>query len=310
MSKGILYALAACVIWGLIFIIPEFIIGYNALEICLGRYFVYGTVSGCIFLSLRLNGQCNHPLNIWLKALGYSLFISIQYYTLLVLSVRFSTPAISALILGLSPIAIAFYGSWKEKEKDVGYLVLPSILILLGLIAINAPQIQGEKLYDYLLGILFAFGALACWTWYVVYNSKFLKDNPHVSSSDWSTMIGASGFVWVMLLAPVLHLFELVNFNKFTEWTPLLSHYIVGCLVLGMLCSWVGGYFWNNASLNLPVAIAGQLTIFETVFGVAFFYIIEQRFPSLPDCIGISLFFLAVGLCIRARAKRPVELHS
>ena len=57
--------------------------------------------------------------------------------------------------------------------------------------------------------------------------------------------------------------------------------FLIGCATLGLLCSWVGASLWNKASVFLPVSLAGQLMIFETIFGVLFVYMLNQQMPSL-----------------------------
>jgi len=56
--------------------------------------------------------------------------------------------------------------------------------------------------------------------------------------------------------------------KKYVTLSPELSAFFIGSAILGLLCSWVGAWLWNRASLHLPVSLAGQLTIFETIFGV------------------------------------------
>ena len=140
MKRGIIFALGACLIWGLIFVVPEFMDGFSSIEVALGRYLVYGTLSSLIFLKLRSGGKCIYPFKIWIRAIIYSLFTSIGYYTFVVLGLRFATPAICALVLGLGPITIALYGNFTEKEIPYKSLIVPSILIVIGLIAINYPN--------------------------------------------------------------------------------------------------------------------------------------------------------------------------
>lgn len=78
MFKGIAFALSACFIWGLIFIIPQFMSSFSSIEIALGRYWFYGGISLLLLLKARLQGFCNYPLSVWIKALCLS-FLSGYY---------------------------------------------------------------------------------------------------------------------------------------------------------------------------------------------------------------------------------------
>jgi drug/metabolite transporter (DMT)-like permease len=307
MLSGVIFALSACFIWGLIFIVPQFMSGFSAIEVTLGRYLFYGLVSSLIFCKSKLQGSCKYSRSYWVKALYFSLVSTIGYYTFVVLALRYSTPAICALILGVAPIVIAFYGNWKQKETTFRSLIAPSLLILLGLVIINIPHLRDTASpSSYVLGLLCSLLALFAWSWYVVANSRFLKQNPKMRSSDWSTLIGVATLFWVVLFAIVLGLFSenQLHLEKYFTFNSELARFLIGSAILGLLCSWVGAFLWNRASLNLPVSLAGQLTIFETVFGVIFVYILERHLPPVTEAVGIGILLVAIIYGIRQFARK------
>lgn len=310
MLKGILFALSACLIWGLIFVIPEFMSGFSPIEIALGRYFFYGIVSLFILLKMSLSGLYAYPLAIWKKAFHYSLVITIFYYTCVVLAVQHASPAMCALTLGISPITIAFYGNWQKKECSFRILILPSILILAGLIVINAPKLTSSESPDsYLFGVACAFLALLAWSWYVVANSRFLKENPQVATHHWSTLIGASTLCWTIFFSSVVWVFfdQSLELDKHFTFGSQLTAFFMGCAVLGLLCSWVGAFLWNTASVHLPVPLAGQLTIFETIFGIVFVYALGGAMPPQQECLGIALLLAAIVYGIRTTLQEAPQ---
>ena len=75
--------------------------------------------------------------------------------------------------------------------------------------------------------------------------------------------------------------------QKYTTWNQSTMGFLIGCATLGVFCSWVGAALWNKASVFLPVSLAGQLMIFETIFGVLFVYMINQQIPSLMEGGGL-----------------------
>lgn len=307
MFNGIVFALGACFIWGLIFVVPQFMSSFSSIEITLGRYLFYGTVSTLIFCKSKFQGRCRYPRSIWMKALTFSLISTIGYYSFVVLALRYSTPAICALILGISPITIAFYGNWKEKETTFRSLIIPSLLILFGLILINIPHFEtSASPTSYFLGLICSFLALIAWSWYVVANSRFLKQHPDVRSSDWSTLIGVATLFWVMVITLLLTLFfeNQLHLEKYFTPTREVTHFLIGSAILGLLCSWLGAFLWNRASLHLPVSFAGQLTIFETIFGVIFVYTLQQQLPPLMEGIGILFLLIAIVYGIRQFARK------
>lgn len=305
MVKGVIYALSACLIWGLIFVVPLFMEGFSPIEIALGRYFFYGAISSLIFIRGRWMGSFRFPISIWKKALSFSFAATIGYYIFFVLSLRFATPAITALILGISPIAIALLGNWKEKEISYGSLIFPSLLLFIGLIIINFPHISSNDSPEvFLLGLICCLGALFSWSWYVVANSRFLKNNPQVPSGDWSTAIGVATLFWTILLG-IFWAVTQTSFEKFSHFNPMLISFLFGSATLGLLCSWVGAFLWNRACLYLSVSAAGQMTIFETIFGLIFVCILEKRFPPKLELLGICLILSSIILALSK--MKPIE---
>lgn len=307
MVKGIAYALGACLAWGLIYVIPQFLEGFSSIEITLGCYLFYGLISVLLFFYDRSVGKGRFSWAIWYKASYFSLVCTIAYYTFIVLALRFATPAICALTLGVSPIAIAFYGNWKKKECRYRSLILPTILIAVGHLTINIPQLNaGESPSTYLLGLFCAFIALVCWAWYAIENAQFLKENPQIASGDWSTLIGVTTLFWVFMGAIVIALFfsDLVVLEKYCSLDIAVLKFFIGCAVLGLVCTWLAAFLWNSASVSLPISLLGQLAVFETIFGLVYVYTLDGRLPSISEYVGISLFLTAVAYGIHASSRR------
>jgi drug/metabolite transporter (DMT)-like permease len=314
MVKGCLFALSACLIWGLIFVIPKYIEGFGAIEIMLGRFSFFGLISLILYLTTsKTLSFSKYKPKVWLQALLFALTTNILYYAGVVFCGKHACPAVCALILGISPIAIAFYGNWKEKECEFKSLILPACLIFLGLLIINLPSLQNSEehdLADYLLGLAAAGFALCSWSWYVVANSHFLKKNPEVSLKEWPTLIGLGTLVWVVFISVIGGLFFTTDedFERYFTFDDQLQSFLIGCAILGILCSWVGSFLWNYASIYLPVSLAGQLTIFETVFGLVFVYMMEQRLPDWTEGAGMCLILLAVFYGLQV-FRKPLEAH-
>jgi drug/metabolite transporter (DMT)-like permease len=314
MLKGIAYALGACFIWGLIFVIPQFMTGFSSIEVALGRYACYGIASACIFSKSWIKGYLRFPRSIWINAFCFSLISTIVYYTAVVLSLRYSNPAICALILGISPVTIALYGNWKKRECSFKSLIPSSILIFIGLIIINAPHFASNGPHsDYIVGLACSFVGLIAWSWYAVANSKFLKNNPTISSNDWSTLMGVATLIWVILCSLALIVAfddQIIDVNKYLIYNTHSTNYLIGSAILGIVCSWWGAYLWNQASLLLPISLAGQLTIFETIFGLLFVYTLAQYLPPLIECLGIVILLSAVGYSIRFSSHAYAAQHA
>ncbi len=298
MLKGILLVLSACFVWGLIFIIPGFMSGFSPLEVALGRYFFLGIIS-CIFLLGKGNWR-KFSWPIWRQAILYALSVNILYYFSLVSGLRYSSASVIALIAGISPITIAFYGNWCQQEGSYRQILIPSLFIGCGLICVNWPALTSlsiEASWEYGFGLLCAIFSLIIWNWYIISNTQFLKQHPTISPSDWSTLIGVGTFGWVMTIGfGFFVITPTADLLKYVVWGPTLLAFLLGGCLLGFICSWLGSYFWNRGSQALPLSLAGQLTIFETIFGLIFVYLVEQRLPQFLEFIGIMTILSGVGL--------------
>ena len=309
MLRGILFGLGACAAWGLTFVIPGLMTGASPIEITIGRYFIFGLISSFIFLKEFLRHKPTYSWRIWAKAFQLSIVSTLIYYVSLIFALRYSSPPLTAMIQGISPVVIAFYANWKTKEVSFKHLMLPSLLITIGLVIINIPYLEETpSLTSYSIGLLFNLSALSAWSWFVFANSKFLNDHPDVKSNNWVNLIGLTTMIWVIALSAILLSISdfRIEFTKYLAFTDLLWKFLVGSLVLGVISSWLAIFLWNKASLNLPVSLAGQLTIFQTIFGVTFIYIVNQSFPSLLEGFGIILMFLAIAYAIKSTPTKKI----
>ncbi len=315
MLKGTIYAIAACLIWGLIFVVPPYLKGFDSLEIALGRHCIYGITSCLLLLWASRNASIKYPLAIWGQAFLFSLIANIFYYSCVVMGVKHASPSITALILGVSPVLISFYGNWLQKECNFKSLIIPSVLILVGLFMVNIPIFQQEELGSqkpyYLIGVLASFGALFSWCWFVVANARFLKNNPEIDPQAWSTISGVTTLIWVLFLGGSYEIWQgAEHWQKFITPSPELWVFLGGCATLGILCSWIGYFLWNKASMLLPVSFAGQLTMFETIFGLLYFYLLKQESPPIVELAGITLMLSAILYGMKAFTEEQPALTT
>lgn len=315
MFIGIVLVLSACFIWGLIFVVPQLMVGFSFFEVALGRYFFFGIISLLIMMSNGLKKWFLIPKIIWLKAFIYSLVVTILYYCFLVLGLRYSSASVMTLIAGISPISLTFFGNWKYHTCSFKKLLFPSFLLIIGLVIVNIPGFQIESshstLPEYLFGLFCGLLALVSWNWYVIANDQFLKDYPQVSSSDWSTLIGVATLGWVAVLGGLFSFFaSSSHLEKYMTWNPELKMFLIGSTILGLFCSWIGSYLWNRASRRLPVSLTGQLTIFETLFGLLFVYTVEQRLPQTLEGIGIVTILSGVLISLNVFNNAQKQMLS
>jgi drug/metabolite transporter (DMT)-like permease len=303
---GVAMGVAANLTWGLAFLVPVLLAEFSPIAVTLGRYFCYGLVSLAIlgFTGTRLRG---HGWPVWRACLAFGVAGNVGYYFFLVQGIALVGAPVVAVIIGTLPVTVALYGNWLRQEFPFRQLALPIGLILVGLVTVNLTELDwsglgGRSPQAQLLGICCALVALALWTWFGVANAGFLKANPRISSAQWSTLVGVATFGLSVLAAPLL----LVTGDGVTRGIAgSLWWLLLGSVVLGVVVSWGGTLLWNRASSLLPVSVAGQLIVFETISGLTYVFLASGKAPSPAAIVGMAV--VLAGVLVGIRQARPVR---
>lgn len=312
MFLGLLFAISACFLWGLIFVVPYYLADYSLVEVVLGRYFTYGVLSALLFFSSGFSRIKRYNGRAWAAAFAFGLVSNLFYYLGLVAGLRFLSPTLTVLLVGLAPLGIAFYGNWHSKDLAFRSLVIPALSISLGLILVHATEVdwsfQGRSSGQIVLGFFGVMTALMAWVWYAVQNARFLKKNQNILPSEWATVMGVATLFWTLLIGGILAvgLKEEVNLSKFFVLSSATLRYFVGASILGVLCSWVGCYLWSRASVYLPLFLMGPLLVFEVLFGLLFVYLYKGVLPSGIETLGVATMIGGILMSLNAFRKRQV----
>jgi drug/metabolite transporter (DMT)-like permease len=156
------------------------------------------------------------------------------------------------------------------------------------------------------MGLLYALAALACWTWYAVQNSRYLKQSGHFDSHQWSVLIGVLTGLGSLVMVAALAIWQPQQLQveaPMARWW-LFWAACLGCAVLG---SWLATALWNAASKRLPLTLSGQLIVFETLFALLYAFLWRQAGPSLLEAAAIVLVIGGVLWSMRQHGT-PREL--
>jgi drug/metabolite transporter (DMT)-like permease len=298
MFEGIILATLAMALWGSVFICPLILSEFTIFDIIFGRYFIYGIFS-LLFLTFKYPGFWKkYPVHVWTKALIYAIGPLVLYYFLLIWGIRLAGVTISSLIIGLLPITITLYGNWVCKEYSYSVLIVPLVLILIGVITINANEIVlgDTPIQQQLIGVACVITCLGIWTWYSVDNAKFLKTTQAIDSQEWTFLIGLCGMGVTGLICSFV---GIVVPGKMYLLSSQISQleiitFIGVALFLGIISSWLAFSLWNRASSLLPVSLVGQLIVLETVFALIYNYLYISKWPNMTEIFGILCALLGV----------------
>lgn len=291
---GIAAGIVAGAFWGLVFLAPELAADFPPLQLSAGRYLAYGLLAA-VFVApswRRLRGALGW--REW-RALAWLGFIgNILYYVLLARAVQTGGVAMTAFVIGLLPLAITIAGS-RERHALSLRTLLPSLACsALGLVCISWQSLAASG-WGSLSGLLCAGGALVSWTAYAVGNSRWLARLDHVSAQDWSLLTGVvTGLEALVLAVPAFAGATLAHGGA--DWLRFAG--LAGAMAL--LCSVFGNALWNVASRALPLALTGQMIVFETVFASLYGYLWEGRWPTRLEAVALVLLVAGVVTCARA----------
>jgi drug/metabolite transporter (DMT)-like permease len=310
MWYGVLCGLAAGAFWGMIFVMPRWLAEFSPVELALGRYLAYGLIT-LVLLMPRLKGLLLRLTRSDCRVLlRHALAGNIVYYLLLSTGVQLAGVAAASLIIGLLPLSVTLLGRRDHGALPLRQLAWPLALVVAGITCINVDvfthaKIGGQPWPMVALGMLCAFGALLCWTWYAVDNARFLKRNPHFSGAEWSGLYGLSTGVVALLLAAVAYGSGWAGGpgegGALRDWLRFWS--VVSIVALG--ASVTGNQLWNIASRRVPVTLSGQLLLFETLFGLLYGFIYQNQAPRPLELMAIALLIAGVAGSVWLHARPP-----
>lgn len=316
MFAGVVYALMAGLLWGLIFVGPLIVPQYPAALQSSGRYLALGLMAipiGWIgrrrLRSLRLKD--------WFVAFKLALTGNLIYYLCLTSAIQRSGAAISIMIIGSLPVVIPICANFiyrKNPSRLSWRKLIPALLCMAGgLVLVNYAELTGKmanvNLWRYISGILLASVSVVCWTWYVLRNARWLQENQDKHPVMWAT---AQGLVILpmSLVSYLLVCWWLMHSNSQfpLPFGPKPMVFICLMLVIALLCSWAGNLCWNEASQRLPTVLLGPLVVFEMLAGLLYTFLIRQKLPTTMTVYGILLLVIGVLIAMCARKRTHTRI--
>ncbi len=318
---GTAFALAAGLMWGLVFVVPLLLPQYPAALLSFGRYLAFGLIAlPLAWLDRQRIAQLSRA--DWLEAAKLALVGNLLYYLFLAAAIQRAGGPLPTMIIGTLPVVIALASNRRDALRD-GTLpwaqLLPSLLLIgAGIALVNQVELQHLKaqpqadLVAYAWGAGLALGALVCWTWYPLRNADWLRAHPDRSPSTWATaqgiatlpmaLLGYVGFwAWQALLAADSAAAVAMPFG------PTPGRYILLMLAVGLLASWLGTLCWNEASQRLPTTLVGQLIVFETLAALAYAFVLRGQAPDAWTSAGVLLLVAGVVFGLR---RRPTQVAA
>jgi drug/metabolite transporter (DMT)-like permease len=309
-AVGLGAGVTAGLVWGLAFLLPVLLGGWNPVIVTVGRYLSYGLVSVVLF---AVGGRRVRQLarQHWQLALAFAVAGNAGYYLLLVAGIRAAGAPLTDMVIGAIPVVVAVVGNWLSPAYPWRRLALPLALVTAGLALVSALEITGVHAYqpgpagEKIAGLGAACGAVALWTWYAIANARFLAARQAVSAAHWATVVGvATGAVTLAALPLAAVTGQLAAPSTGHPGTGQL---IAAVVILGVVVSWAGTWLWNLASARLSPVLAGLLVNVETIAGFAYVYAAKLHWPPAGQLSGLVLLIIGVTLAVRRQQPGPTD---
>lgn len=317
MTAGFLFALAAGLMWGLVFVGPLMLPEYPATLQSFGRYLAFGLIALPLAWFDRAHLR-ELTRSDWREALKLAAVGNIIYYLFLASSIQRAGGPLPTMIIGTLPVVIAItanlrterQGHRREAKMPWGRM-LPSLgLIAAGIALVNHVEIRhlqqdpAADLERYTLGALLAVGAVVCWTWYPLRNAEWLRAHPDRNPRSWATAQGLATLPLALAGYAAVWLWSAASGDAFPmPFGPRAGDFVLLMFAIGLFASWLGTVCWNEASQRLPPSLAGQLIVFETLAALSYAFILRGQWPAPETLAGIALLVAGVMWALRTRPE-------
>ena len=314
---GTLFALAAGLLWGLVFIGPLLLPEYPATLQSFGRYVAFGLIAlPLAWFDRSKLAQLTRA--DWLEALKLGLVGNVIYYLLLASAIQRAGGPLPTMIIGTLPVVIAITsnlraaraGARTEVRLPWGRLLPSLALIAAGIALVNHVELQHlradptAELARYALGALLAIGAVACWTWYPIRNAEWLRAHADRSPRGWATAQGLATLPLALIGFAGTWVGYAASGNPFAmPFGPRALEYVGLMFGIGLLASWLGTLCWNEASQRLPPLLSGQLIVFETLAALSYAFMLRGRTPELQTLAGVASLVAGVVWAVRMQPQ-------
>ena len=319
MWTGAVYALAAGLMWGLVFVGPLLLPDYPAALQSVGRYLAFGLIAlPLAWLDRAALRQLSRA--DWLEALKLALVGNLIYYLCLASAIQRAGGPLPTMIIGTLPVVIAICANLRNAQRD-GKLpwarLAPSLLLIAaGIGCVNQVELAALRhdpnadMARYASGALLALLAVVCWTWYPLRNADWLRDHPGRSPRTWATAQGVATLPLALIGYALLWAGMAASDSPFAmPFGPRPLVFVGLMAAIGLFASWLGTLCWNEASQRLPTALVGQLIVFETLAALAYAFLLRGEWPQPLTLAGIGLLIVGVLWAVRVKPE-PVAVEG
>lgn len=145
MISGVLYALLAGLMWGLIFVGPLIVPEYPAVLQSMGRYLALGLIA--LPIAWLGRGRLRQlARKDWMTALTLTMMGNLIYYVCLASAIQRTGAPVSTMIIGTLPVVIPVFANllYSQRDGKLSWWRLAPALVLIGigLLCVNISELN------------------------------------------------------------------------------------------------------------------------------------------------------------------------
>lgn len=301
---GFVSGVAGCALWGFIYLIPLLLPDYDPVSLAMGRFTVFG--AGSLFLWFKYREQLLRlRFDDWLEAFKLGFIGNAIYYVFLSQGIQLSGAPLAGMLMALIPVLVALITNRPCCKNDLVIpwrkLWIPLAMIVVGLLTANITEFESVTADgssgQFWAGALSSAIAVLIWTWFPIKNARWQQNHPKISPFAWTT---AQGIIMLPMTIIFLMIINAENvFAGINFFGPSPREYILLMFAAGIVCGWGGMALWNNMSARLPIALSGQMIVFEAIFSVIYAHVYRGEWPSVTMIFGMTLLLAGVLLSLK-----------
>ncbi|WP_026182438.1 DMT family transporter [Leeia oryzae] len=298
---GVIAAIFAAFSWSLNFVAPYVLGPYSIYDLAVCRFLISGLMGLVILYALRKTapqlGLLDWFVAGWLGFVGY-----VGYFLTIMGAVLFAGPIVPPAFVALVPVVLALTSNRGKHAIPWSALMLPIALTFTGLLLVNANAfMQTARLSgSAVIGIGFSVGAIGLWTHFAMANRAALAKRPQINAWKWTAAMMVAGAVEILAFVPFGYYFQLLNLPQVGFSWALFAPIFYASVALAAIGSIGGSWAWTMASKRLPIGLAGQLIVTETIFATSFGLMAHHRWPTWQEVSGVTLLVIGVVSALRA----------
>ena len=310
MLLGVFAGIGACALWGLAFIAPLVAAPYSPFDLTVARYLLFGFASLALLASRKFHAlrKLRWSDLIHFAALGFA--GNVGYYLAASLAVPLVGPEIVALVIRTLPVIIGLLGNRGRSKLPLRELAVPLLLIVLGLCLVNGTALATANMAGttstFAAGLALTIVATALWAWYGVRNASALAARPVILPAEWTALTGVGTLLALIPVLPIGWALGLSNVPSLGFEGLDAMRFFFWALILAALPSWAATWAWSITSRSLPLSLAGQLIVFETIFALAYGAFYNGQLPNLGEVSGAALMLAGVVAVLRIFSRQRI----